>query len=116
MNEHHPGYILITAAKNEEQYIAKALEAVVSQTVTPFAWFIMDDGSTDKTAEVVQKFAADFPFIQLHSSPPRQGRSFGSQYTAIRRAYGMADHPKFEFVGIQDADIAPERRDYYECL
>jgi hypothetical protein len=109
-------YILITAAKNEEAYIGAALESVLRQTVQPLAWFIMDDGSTDKTAHLVETAASRHPFIQLHSSGAGKNRNFGSQYKAIQTAYQLATELPFEFVGIHDADIAPGREDYYEQI
>ena len=83
-------YILLTAAKNEEDYIGETIASVLRQTVRPVAWFIMDDGSSDRTAEVVESFARHHPFIRLQSAGSRSGRNFGSKDTAIRAAYEMA--------------------------
>jgi glycosyltransferase involved in cell wall biosynthesis len=109
-------YILLTAAKNEEAYITKAIESVLRQSVLPAVWFIMDDGSTDRTAAIVESFAAKHPFIRLNSAGSREGRNFGSQYKALKAAYELAGSLEFDFVGVQDADIAPERGDYYEAI
>jgi len=109
-------YVLLTAAKNEEACIGEVIELVVRQTVVPQAWFIIDDGSTDRTAEIVTSFAAKHPFIHLYSAESRGGRNFGSQYKAILAAYEMARPLEFEFVAIQDADQSPERADYYELV
>ena len=65
-------YILLTAAKNEEAYITKTIESVLRQTVLPVAWFIMDDGSTDRMAAIIESFAAKHPFIRLIS--PAHGK------------------------------------------
>jgi len=109
-------YILLTAAKNEEAYITKALESVLRQTVLPVVWFVMDDGSTDRTAAIVESHAAKHSFIRLNSAGSREGRNFGSQYKALKAAYELAGSLEFDFVGVQDADIAPEREDYYEAI
>lgn len=109
-------YILITAAKNEEAYVREAIESVLRQSVKPLAWFIMDDGSTDQTARIVAEFAAQHSFIRLNSAGAGQGRNFGSQYKAIQAAYELARHLDFDCVGVQDADIAPARADYYESM
>ena len=111
-----PRYILLTAAKNEEDYIAYAIESVLRQTIPPIAWFIMDDGSSDETAQIVERFAAKHPFIRLNAAGAREGRNFGSQYKAIRAAYELAGDLEFDYVGVQDADIALERSDYYETI
>jgi hypothetical protein len=109
-------YILLTAAKNEEAYIGETIASVLRQTVRPVAWFIMDDGSTDRTAEVVARAASEHPFIRLSSAGSRSGRNFGAKDTAIRAAYEMARSLDFDFVSIHDADISPEKNDYYEAM
>jgi poly-beta-1,6-N-acetyl-D-glucosamine synthase len=109
-------YVLLTAAKNEEQYIGEALQSVVRQTVKPCAWYIVDDGSTDATAQIIRAAAAQHSFIRLHSTGNKKGRSFGAKDEAINAAYEMARSLDFDCVGIQDADIAPERADYYELI
>jgi poly-beta-1,6-N-acetyl-D-glucosamine synthase len=109
-------YILLTAAKNEAEYIGATIQSVLRQTIRPCAWFIVDDGSTDRTAEVIQEFAAEHSFIHLHSAGAGEGRNFGSQYKAIQAAYSMAKEIDFDFVGVQDADIEVERSDYYETV
>src|ERR1700736_6281009 len=109
-------YVLLTAAKDEEAYIGNVLEAVLRQTILPFAWFIVDDGSSDKTAAIIEKMALEHPFIHLQSAGSRGGRNFGSQYKAIMAAYDLAKSHKFDFVGVVDADQAPEQKDYYESI
>jgi biofilm PGA synthesis N-glycosyltransferase PgaC len=109
-------YVLLTAAKNEASYIGETIESVLKQSIHPIAWFVMDDGSTDDTAAIVRKFAAQHPFIHLHSGGEGQGRNFGSQYKAIRAAYELARHLDFDYVGVQDADIAPQSADYYASI
>jgi biofilm PGA synthesis N-glycosyltransferase PgaC len=109
-------YVLLTAAKNEDAYIGETISSVLRQSVRPTAWFIMDDGSSDRTAEIVERFAAEHPFIRLNSAGSRGGRNFGSQYKALHAAYELARPMAFDFVGVQDADIAPERVDYYETI
>jgi biofilm PGA synthesis N-glycosyltransferase PgaC len=107
-------YVLLTAAKDEEKYIEEVLKAVVAQTILPVAWFIVDDGSTDRTASIVKRYAAVYPFIVLQSEEARKGRSFGSQYKAINAAYDLAKGFEFEFLGVVDADQAPQSPTYYE--
>jgi poly-beta-1,6-N-acetyl-D-glucosamine synthase len=109
-------YLIITAAKDEEEYIAKAIQLVLRQTVLPLAWIIIDDGSTDQTAKIIEQFAVEHPFIQIHSAGSRGGRNFGSQYKALQAAYELAKPLDFEFVGVQDADLGPEQADYYESI
>jgi len=43
---------------NGEQYLARAIESVLEQTLTNLELIVVDDASTDKTAEIVAKYAA----------------------------------------------------------
>jgi poly-beta-1,6-N-acetyl-D-glucosamine synthase len=109
-------YVLLTAAKNEEEYIGKVVASVLQQTVLPVAWSILDDGSTDRTASIIDGIAKEHPFIQLQSATSRAGRNFGSQYKAIMAAYSLVNSFEFDFVGVVDADTALEQNDYFESI
>ncbi|HEY4952011.1 MAG TPA: glycosyltransferase, partial [Verrucomicrobiae bacterium] len=56
-------YVLITPAHNEEAFIAQTLDSVTAQTQLPERWVIVDDGSTDRTAEIVAGYAQNFSWI-----------------------------------------------------
>jgi glycosyltransferase involved in cell wall biosynthesis len=58
-------YYIIIPAYNEEAFIALTLQSLVSQTVLPKKVVVVNDNSTDKTAEIVLNFAKDNPFITL---------------------------------------------------
>ena len=49
---------LITPAHNEEAFIEKTLASMVAQTRLPERWMIVDDGSSDGTAEIVEVIPA----------------------------------------------------------
>jgi hypothetical protein len=109
-------FVLLTAAKDEERYIGETIESVLRQTLRPSAWIIVDDASTDGTARIVQRFAQTHGFIRLHTRRSAGTRSFGAQYRALIRAYELARHLDFAFIGTHDADVAPESSDYYERI
>lgn len=58
-------YYLVIPAHNEEEFISLTLESLVSQTLLPKKVVIVNDNSTDRTAEIVLAFAKDNPFITL---------------------------------------------------
>ena len=72
-------YVLITPAKNERMFIAGVIESVVAQTVLPLRWVIVDDGSSDRTADIVIEYAARHPWIELVRRPPRADRHFAGK-------------------------------------
>ena len=58
-------FLLIIPAYNEEKYIADTLDSLVRQSYKPSQIIVVNDHSTDKTAQIVQGFADDYSFIQL---------------------------------------------------
>lgn len=99
-------YVLITAARNEEGVIRSTLDAVVAQTQLPARWVIVDDGSSDATAAIVEQYAARHPWIDLVRRAPRAQRSFAGKASAVNAALErMADLP-FDVVGNLDADVS----------
>ena len=53
---------------NREKFLAEAIESILSQTVTDFELIIVDDGSTDGSAEIIRAYAerdSRIRFIQL---------------------------------------------------
>ena len=52
-------YILITAARNEQDFIEKTILSVINQLHKPTEWIIVSDGSTDNTESIVRKYASE---------------------------------------------------------
>jgi glycosyltransferase involved in cell wall biosynthesis len=51
--------------KNEEKYVTRTLESMAFQTLPPVEWVIVNDGSTDRSAEIVNEFAAKDGWIRM---------------------------------------------------
>jgi len=54
---------------NQEKYIAETIESVLSQTYTNFEFLILDDGSTDNSAEIIRIYAAKDTRIKAYFEP-----------------------------------------------
>ena len=67
-------YVLITPARNEEASIERTLESMVAQTHLPLRWVVVDDGSTDRTGEIVERYEKQYAWIELLRLPRRQQR------------------------------------------
>jgi glycosyltransferase involved in cell wall biosynthesis len=108
-------YVLITSARNEEAFIAKTLDSVVTQTALPERWIIVDDNSTDRTAEIVENYARRYPWIELVRQVQDRYRNFASKAHAVNGGLERASSLQFEIVGNLDADIS-FGPDYMEFL
>lgn len=98
-------YALVTAAYNEAKLIEKTILAVISQSHPPARWVIVSDGSTDETDTIVSRYAARYPFIQLHRLTHDHARNFAAQADAINAGIEQLAKTTFDFIGNLDADI-----------
>jgi poly-beta-1,6-N-acetyl-D-glucosamine synthase len=101
-------YVLVTAAYNEEAYIGRTIESIVAQTVLPDRWAIVSDGSMDRTDEIVNSYAARYPFIQLVRITEEHPRNFAAQVFAINYGYRQLQKRDFEFIANVDSDVSFE--------
>jgi len=110
-----PTYVLITPARNEAQFIELTLKSVVSQTVLPLRWVVVSDGSTDGTDEMVQRYAREYPWIELLRMPERTERHFAGKVHAFNTGYNRVKGLSFEVVVSLDADISFDK-EYFAFL
>src|SRR5262245_6326143 len=108
-------YVLITPARNEETFIEGVIRSVIAQTLRPLAWIIVSDGSTDRTDEIIQRFAQEHPWIKLLRMPEHRDRTFAAKATCVNKGYERLRSLDFDLVGNLDADITFEAG-YYEFL
>jgi glycosyltransferase involved in cell wall biosynthesis len=106
-------YCLLTACRNESAFIGETIHSIIGQSLQPQVWLILDDGSTDGTADIIRQLSRGHDWIHLHQLEPRRERSFGAQYRAIMRGHEMIKNLSFDFIGALDADISFENADYY---
>src|SRR5262245_27147756 len=102
------GYVLMTAAYNEEVLIDRAINSVLAQTVRPKCWVIVSDGSTDRTDEIVERYARQHEFIRFLKLTRPAGHSYGSKGLALLEGCKLLEGVSSDFVGNIDADIAVE--------
>ncbi len=94
---------VIMAAYNCEAYVGEAVASVLAQTYQNWELIVVDDASTDRTAEIVQEFANRDARVRLLRSERNVG-----PYPSRNRGIAVA---RGEFVAILDSDdvARPER-------
>lgn len=51
-----PEITVLMPVRNGERYIKESIDSVLNQTLTDFEFLIIDDGSTDRTVEIIQGY------------------------------------------------------------
>jgi biofilm PGA synthesis N-glycosyltransferase PgaC len=109
-------YVIVTPAFNEAEYIGKTIDSVLGQSVKPQLWVIVDDGSMDRTADVVKKYASQYQWIHYVYRQKVTGQSYyGSNVYAIAEGIQHLQNLEYDFLAILDADISLPQ-DYYETI
>ena len=99
-------YILITSARNEEGFVEKTILSVACQTQLPERWVIIDDGSADKTGEIIDRYAAKYGWIVPVHNPRRVERNFAAKAQAVNAGLERVKELQFEVMGNLDADVS----------
>ena len=105
----HISYVLVTPARNEEALIEKTIQSVIAQTVLPTKWAIVNDGSTDNTASIVSRYAANHPWIELVNLPAHRDRSFAGKVHAFNAGLERVKDLDYEVIGSEEVGM-PARR------
>ncbi len=107
-------YIVIPA-HNEAEFIGQTLESLVRQTFLPERIVVVDDQSTDATAEIVEKYERRYDFVKLKKITSHQSHLPGSKVIeAFNQGYAILDQ-EYDIICKFDADlIFPEN--YLESI
>ena len=116
MDQSNNKYVLITAARNEENYIERTIKSIVYQSVLPVRWVIVDDDSDDRTYDIIHDYANKYNFIKpLHLERSIEW-SFKSKANAINYGYSHLHDLEYNYIGIVDADVSFDNCYYQNIL
>ncbi len=109
-------YVLITPVRDEETYIPLTVESVVRQTVRPREWVIVNDGSKDRTGEIIDEYARQYPWIRTVHRKDRGFRKWGAGIIeAFYDGFNALTVTDWEFMCKLDGDLSFEP-DYFESM
>ena len=114
----YPMVTVIIPAYNVEDYVGRAIESLQRQTFTDFEMLVVDDGSTDRTGDIIRQFTRhDLRIVDFH---PQNGGAPAARNLAL-------DHARGKYVYFMDADdwaepsmladmVAAAERDHLELV
>src|SRR5438046_8085971 len=99
-------YIVISPVKDEERHVETTIRAVMNQTLRPALWVIVDDGSQDKTPEIVGRYASQLQWIRLLRLDRDTQRNLGwAEIRAFAVGYELLAGEEFDLVVKLDGDV-----------
>jgi biofilm PGA synthesis N-glycosyltransferase PgaC len=109
-------YLLISPCRDEAQYLRRTLDSVAAQSVQPAAWVIVDDGSSDETPAILEKYARRLPYIRVIRRIDRGCREVGPGVVgAFYTGLNTVRLEDFDYLCKLDMDLELPVR-YFELL
>jgi glycosyltransferase EpsE len=90
-----PQVSVVTTVFNGEPYVDRAIPGILAQTFTDFEWILVDDGSQDRTPQILRELASRDPRIRVFS-PGRIGLTAAANF-GVKQARG-------DYIARQDFD------------
>jgi len=94
-----PKISVLTTVYNGERYLEETIKSVLNQTFKNFEYIIVDDGSTDKTKEIIKKFEKKDSRIKYFYYGKNKG--YFNLHNVINKGLDVA---KGKYVARLDAD------------
>lgn len=95
---------VLIPARNEERVIGASIASLLASRGVQIEIVVLDDGSTDRTAEIVRGFAVQDARVRLRPSPPLPGGWNGKQHAC----HALAAVARFNILCFLDADVRLE--------
>jgi glycosyltransferase involved in cell wall biosynthesis len=87
----------------------------VHQSFRPVRWVIVSDGSTDDTDQIVERYSAQYEWLELVRLPSDRDRNFAAKVGAFNAGLERLTTEDYDVIGCLDADIS-FGENYFEYL
>jgi glycosyltransferase involved in cell wall biosynthesis len=110
-------YVIVTPIRDEEKFIEATIASVRAQTVPPAEWVIVDDGSTDRTGEIIDRYVCRFPWIRVvHRENRGFRKSGGGVVEAFYDGYKALQCSDWDFIVKLDGDLSLQPTYFEKCF
>jgi poly-beta-1,6-N-acetyl-D-glucosamine synthase len=110
-------YAIISPVRDEEKNIERTIQSVLRQKIRPVEWVIVNDGSTDRTAQILADYASREPWIRPVHRTNRGHRQSGSGVMeAFYDGYCALQTRQWEFLVKLDGDLSFDESYFATCF
>ena len=107
-------YVVISPVRDEAAYLRFTIRSMISQTIRPTQWILVNDGSTDKTAAIIDEAATQHSWITpVHRINRGFRQAGGGVVQAFNEGYSRIAISDWQFVVKLDGDLSFDA-DYFE--
>ena len=97
--------VIISPCRDEERTLERTIACMKAQTLPPVEWVVVDDGSTDRTPEILEAAREEIPWLRVVRREDRGFRKVGGG--VIDAFYAGLDSVSvdYEYVAKMDVDL-----------
>jgi biofilm PGA synthesis N-glycosyltransferase PgaC len=117
MNSTHAKYVVVTPVRDEGKVLEATIRGIVKQTIHPVEWILVDDGSTDNTLSIINRFASEYPWIRPVQRANRGFRkSGGGVVDAFYDGFNQITYNDWDFIVKFDGDLVADDDYFQKCF
>lgn len=110
-------YVVITPVKDEEQYLELTIKSMIAQTILPSQWIIVDDGSVDRTVEIIKSYSSQYNWIKCVETGDKGPRQSGNRHLkAFYKGLESVTYEKWDFLVKLDGDLSFDNQYFEKCF
>ncbi len=99
-------YCLITPCRDEEEFAEVTLKSISEQTESPSLWIVVDDGSGDRTPQILRQWQEKLPYLRVITRPDRGERKLGGGVIeAFYDGLNAIDPHEYDYICKLDLDL-----------
>jgi glycosyltransferase involved in cell wall biosynthesis len=97
--------VIVSPCRDEERTLERTIACMAAQTAPPLCWIVVDDGSTDRTPQILERARREIPWLQVVRRTDRGHRALGQG--VIEAFYAGLECVKtpYDFVAKMDVDL-----------
>jgi len=106
---------IVSPCRDEAATLERTIACMAAQTVPPVRWVVVDDGSSDRTPEILAKAALEIPWLRVVRRTDRGYRKLGGGVIDAFYEGVAAIEAEHDFIAKMDVDLEFSPR-YIETL
>jgi len=102
-------YVCVLPVRDGEEHIAESIDSLLAQIVKPTRIYVIDDGSTDRTPEILKGYSDETVQVMWHESTTRDYIRIAYLYKlATDEIAKLPSKPDYLFCASDDAKFPPD--------
>ena len=113
----HTKYVVITPVRDEEVYLRCTIESILAQTILPQEFIVVNDGSKDKTPDIIDEYSNQYPWIRgVHRHDRGFRKTGGGIIEAFYAGFDILQCNDWEYMAKLDGDLSFDKYYFEKCF